>query len=118
MKGLSAEPVLRKATTQGAGDIGGRSYGIGEDAAVVARLGRAEYVEALSMFRPIEDAAIDEDAGDAVAMPAHVLRHRVQHDIAAMLDRAAEGGRRSGKSDRYRVSSRLALLAGVDGLGL
>ena len=60
------------------------------------------------MFLPVEYAAVNQDAGDGGAVAAHVLGHGVQDDIAAVLNRAAEGGRGHSivDDDRYAVGVR------------
>ena len=51
---------------------------------------------------PVELAAIDDDAADAVAMAAHELRQRVHHDVGAVIDRPAHVGRRESVVDHQR----------------
>ena len=51
---------------------------------------------------PLELAAIDDDAADRGAVAAEELRGRVDHDIRAVFDGAAEVRRRHGVVDDQR----------------
>ena len=69
------------------------------DDAVVARLWLGELIELVAMRSPVEDAAIDQDAGDGRAQPAQVLGGGMQDDVAAIFHRLAERRGRHGVVD-------------------
>jgi hypothetical protein len=77
-----------------AADVGRGAEGLGVHHAVVGHIRRVEALEALLVFGPGELAGIDDDAADAVAMAAEVFGQRMHHDVGAVLEGAAQVGRR------------------------
>ena len=53
-------------------------------------------------FRPVEGAAVDDDAADRIAVAADEFRQRMDDDVGAMLDRPHEIGRRQRIVDDQR----------------
>ena len=117
----------------GAADVGGVAECLGVDHAVVADFRFAEALEARLVFGPRELARVDDDAGDAGSVAAHVLGQRVDDDVGAVLERAGQIGAWHSVVDDQRhavrvgdrgkrgeiddVAERVADRFAVDGLG-
>jgi hypothetical protein len=56
----------------------------------------------LAGFRPVEGAAVDDDAAHRVAVTADELGQRMDDDVGAVLDRLQQVGRRHGVVDDQR----------------
>ncbi len=56
----------------------------------------------VARFRPVESAAVDDDAAHRVAVAADELCQRVDDDVGAVFDRAHEVGRRQRVVDDQR----------------
>ena len=69
---------------------------LGVDQAVIGVIGLAEHRKASRVLCPGKVAAIDDDAAERCAMPAHELGERVHHDIGAVLDRPQQHRRGHG----------------------
>ena len=80
---------------------GRRAVGLAVDQAVVAGVGLGHGREFAGCL-PVEAAAVDQDAADRDAMAAEPLGRRMQDQIGAALERAAEVGRREGVVDQER----------------
>ena len=70
--------------------------------AVVRRVGLGEAGELLDVLRPLEPAAVDDDAADDRAVAAEELGGRVDDDVGAVLERADEVRRRDRVVDDER----------------
>lgn len=93
LNGESAAPVLRSGTTRAA-DVRRCAERVGVDDAVIADVRLVQPPEALGVLRPRKLARIDDRAAEARAVPAEILRQRMDDDIRAMLERAQQVGRR------------------------
>ena len=61
----------------------------------------------LPLLRPVKIAAIDNGAAHGIAMAAHELCERMDHDVGAMLDRLAQIGRGQRVVDNERNAGAL-----------
>jgi hypothetical protein len=73
----------------GEGDV---AEGLVQAQAMIGGVGFRQQRVAAAL-RPVEIAGIDDHAAHRVAVPAHELGERMQHDVGAMFDRLAEIGR-------------------------
>jgi len=89
----------------GATDVGGGAEGFGVDHAVVGNVRLVEALELGFVFGPGELAAVDNDAAEAVAVAAEVFGQRMDDDVGAVLEGAAQVGRGHGvvDDDRHAV---------------
>ncbi len=69
---------------------GGRAEGLGIDHAVIGRVGGIEQRETFRVLGPRETATIDNDAAQSGTVTTHVFGQRVDHDVRAVLKRAAQ----------------------------
>mmetsp|Transcript_60628 Transcript_60628/g.149087 ORF Transcript_60628/g.149087 Transcript_60628/m.149087 type:complete len:335 (+) Transcript_60628:659-1663(+) len=81
----------------------------GEVEAMVGRLRLSERLELA--LAPVELPAVDDDTSHGVAVPAHVLGERVDHNVGTVLDGPAQIGRGEG------VVHQQGHLDGVGGVG-
>ena len=63
------------------------------DQIVIRGVRPAEHREPLRVLLPGELAAVDDDAAERRAVPTHVLRQRMHHDVRAVIDRSQQNGR-------------------------
>ena len=73
-------------------DVGSRAQRLGVDHAVVADIGLVEPLETRLVLCPGELARIDDHPADGGAVAAQVFGERVNDDVRAVLDRAAQVG--------------------------
>src|SRR5499427_8845290 len=74
-------------------------HGIVLHATFGARLGQHRIA---ALARPVEGAAVDDQAADRVAVAAEEFGQRVHHDVGAVVDRLAQVRRRQGVVDDQR----------------
>ena len=87
LKGLMAAPVSRRMTAEG-----GRTGHVGEDGAVIARIGFCEGRILVGVGLPVELAAVHDHAAQRAAVAADELGRRMDHDVGAVLQRTDEDG--------------------------
>ena len=66
---------------------------VGVDQIVIRGVRPAEHRETLSVLLPGELAAVDDDAAERRAVPAHELRQGMHDDVGAVFDRPQQDGR-------------------------
>ena len=91
----------------GAGDKGGGAEVFTVIHAVVRHVGRGQHFKALGMRAPIEFAAVDDGAADAVAVAVDVFGERFHHDVGTQFNWAAQGGRGDGVVHYQRQALRV-----------
>ena len=94
-------PKSRRPSARARHDEGRRAELLGEDDAVIAGVGLGHGRE-LARGRPVEAAAVDEDAADGDAVAAEELGGRMHDDVGAVLERPAQIGRGEGGIEHQR----------------
>ena len=101
LKGEIAGPKSRRPSTRAGDGEGEIAEGLVQhDAAIFGARLRQHRI--FAGFRPVEGAAIDDDAADRIAVAADEFRQRMHDDVGAMLDRPHEIGCRQRVVDDQR----------------
>ena len=102
IEGADAGAEIAQALHPHFNDEGQVAEHLAEHHAVITRAGPGDGGVFIGMIGPRELAAIHDDAADGGAVAAQKLGGRVDHDIGAVLDRAAEIRRSHGVIDNQR----------------
>ena len=100
--GAHAGAEVAQALGARAHDEGAGAELLGEGDAVIAGVGLGHGRELARRGRPVEAAAVDDDAADGDAVAAQELGGGMHDDVGAVLDGAAQIGRGEGGVDRQR----------------
>ena len=109
VEGAHARADVAQQHDAGADDVGDRPqrlHRLGPHRAVIAGIGLVQRGEALGVRRPVEVAAVDDDAADRGAVPADVLGGRVHDDGGAVVERPADHRRRRVVHDQRHAERR------------